>query len=295
MRNIHDYDYLERADYTWSEDSVRFVNTPTQTARQTFFYVQEAGYFRTSPPYFTERANLNSFLVVYTLSGKGSLSYQGETYDLLPESAFYIHCLEHHEYTCVPGQEWEFLWFHFNGPSALGYYKEFAKNGFHIINHTDSFFMESTMQRILSITRNKDLHAEIMVSGLIAELLTELLIQNSSTNRSPESMPEYLKGILKEMEKRFQEPLTLDLLSKEFSISKYHFSREFKRFMGTSPNEYLILIRLNHAKELLKYSRMTVEEIAYSCGFNNVSHFIHIFKDREKNTPLKFRKEWENI
>lgn len=295
MRNISDYDYLERADYTWSADSIRFINTPTPTARQTFFYVQEAGYFRTSPPYFTERANLNSFLVVYTLSGQGALNYQGETYALPPGSAFYISCLDHHEYKCIPGQEWEFLWLHFNGPSALGYYEEFQKNGFHILNHMDNFFMEGTMRRILSLTRNKDLHGEIVVSSLIVALLTELLIQNSSTNLSLGFMPDYLKGILKEMEKRFQESLTLDLLAKEFSISKYHLSREFKRYMGTSPNEYLILIRLNHAKELLKYSRMTVEEIAYSCGFNNVSHFINVFKDREKNTPLKFRKEWQNI
>ena len=63
MKNGTNHEYLERADYTWSEDSIRFINTPAPAARQTFFYVQEAGYFRTSPPYFTERANLSLSLI----------------------------------------------------------------------------------------------------------------------------------------------------------------------------------------------------------------------------------------
>ena len=65
--------YLERADYSWSSDSIRHINTSTVSVRQLFLYVQEVGYFRTRPPYFTERANLHSFLIIYTLSGRGLL------------------------------------------------------------------------------------------------------------------------------------------------------------------------------------------------------------------------------
>lgn len=285
--------YLERADYTWSEDSIRFINTPTVTARQIFFYVQEAGYFRTSPPYFTERANLNSFLLFYTISGKGMLKYQGRTYHLLPGSSALINCMHHHYYECLSGQEWEFLWLHFNGSTALGYYEEFIKNGFRILNDMDPFFMESTMRRILSLTQKKDLHSETLVSSLIVELLTHLLIANSTENLGLGFMPDYLKNVLKKIENQFREPLSLDLLSAEFGVSKYHLSREFKRYMGTPLNEYLIITRLNHAKELLKYAfDLTVEEIAYTCGFHHVSHFINLFKKHEKMTPLQFRREW---
>lgn len=289
-----DHTYLERADYTWSNDSIRFINTPTLSARQIYFYVQEVGYFRTSPPYFTERANLNSFLIIYTLSGNGVLRYHGSSHQLLPGTTAFIHCAEHHFYECLPNQEWEFLWLHFNGPSALGYFEEFLKNGFHILRGPDAFFMESTMRRILALTQKKDLHSEILVSGLITEILTQILILNSSENLELGFMPAYLKGVLKEMEHRFQEPLTLDFFARKFGVSKYHLSREFKRYIGTTPNEYLILTRINHAKELLKYSDLTVEQIAYSCGFHHVSHFIGSFKKHENNTPLQYRKEWRN-
>lgn len=284
--------YLERADYTWSEDSIRFINTPTQSARQTFFYVQEAGYFLTSPPYFTERANLDSFLIIYTLNGQGMLEYGGKQYEILPRTALFINCMEHHKYTCCLGSNWEILWLHFNGPSALGYYQEFTKNGFRILSGLDDFFMESTMRRVLSLTQRTDLHSEIIVSSLIVELLTKLLIQNSSENLGIGMMPPYLKDVLKEIENRFLEPLTLDDLSAKAMVSKFHLSREFKRYIGATPNEYIILKRLNHAKELLKYSALSVEQVAYACGFNNVSHFIGLFKRHENNTPLHFRKDW---
>lgn len=294
MKHTEAKQYLERLDLTWSEDSIRFINTPSPSARQTFFYVQEVGYFQTSPPYFTERENLNSFLIIYTLSGKGLLKYHDRTFHLLPGSTAFIHCMDHHYYECLSGQEWEFLWLHFNGSSALGYYSEFIKNDFRILMDLDPFFMESTMRRILSLTQKKDIHSEIIVSSLIVEILTQLLIQNSSQNLMLGFMPAYLKDILKEIDNHFQEPLNLDYLSNKFSISKYHLSREFKRYIGTPLNEYIILTRLNHAKELLKYSDLTVEEIAFSCGFHQVTHFINLFKKREKLTPLRFRKEWGN-
>lgn len=284
--------YLERSNCTWSEDSIRFLNTPTKSAKQTFFYIQEAGYFRTFAPYFTERENLNSFLIIYTLSGKGYLKYRDHSYHLMSGSAVFIHCMDYHYYECLKGSEWEFLWIHFNGACALGYFEEFIKNDFHILNRMDSFFMESTLRRILSLIQKKDLHSEILVSSLIVQILTQFLIENSSQNLGLGFTPPWLKNLLKEMENHFQEPLTLDMLSEKSGVSKFHLSREFKRYVGTTPNEYLILTRLNHAKELLKYSELTVEKIAFSCGFYHVSHFINQFKKYEKITPLQFRKEW---
>jgi AraC-like DNA-binding protein len=54
-------------------------------------------------------------------------------------------------------------------------------------------------------------------------------------------------------------------------------------------------LRLNYAKELLRYSTETVNNITFLCGFNQVSHFISLFKDREGITPLQYRKEWQSV
>ena len=72
-------------------------------------------------------------------------------------------------------------------------------------------------------------------------------------------MPDFLNTALKEIDTHFREPLTLEYLADKTGISKYHFAREFKRYIGTPPNEYLIITRLNHSKVLLKYKNISVE------------------------------------
>ena len=130
--------------------------------------------------------------------------------------------MEHHYYECLKNQEWKFLWLHFNGPSALGYYEEFLKSDFHILDSLDPFFMESTLRRILAITRRKDLHSEILTSGLITDILTQILIQNSTETMGLGFMPDYLEAAMKEIDVHFKEPLTLDHLAGKTGISKYH-------------------------------------------------------------------------
>ncbi|MCR5716154.1 MAG: AraC family transcriptional regulator [Lachnospiraceae bacterium] len=284
--------YLEHADYTWSSDSIRLINTPALNIRQSFLYVQETGYFKTSPPYYTERANLNSFLMFYTLSGKGLLKYHDHTYHLLPRTAALINCADHHYYECLSGQDWEFLWLHFYGPNAHGYYEEFEKNGFHILHDLDHFRFEGTMRRILALTQKKDSNSEIIVSSLITSLITDLLIANNDEGNALAFMPDYLKVTLKQIENRYVEELALEDLAAHANISKFHLAREFKRYIGTTLNEYITLTRLNHAKELLKYTDLSIEEICLRSGFHYTSHFITTFKKHEKKTPLQYRKEW---
>ena len=108
-------------------------------------------------------------------------------------------------------------------------------------------------------------------------------------------MPDYIKTTLKELEKHFLEPFSLENLAAAIGVSKYHLSREFKKYIGTTLNEYVITLRLNYAKELLRYTQNSVGDIAFACGINQVSHFINLFKSREGMTPLQYRKEWDGI
>lgn len=285
--------FSERASYDWSEDSTRLMITPSKVAKSIYFYIQEAGIFKTRPPYFTERQNLNSFLIVYTISGKGLLCYGNNEYILEPGQCFYINCMDYHYYSNYKSEPWEFLWIHFLGNNALGYYEEFRKNGFNILTVTDDFLFESTLRRIISINIKKDITTEPTTSKLITTLLTELLIANSTNNSRSIFIPHYINGIMKDIDKNFLEVLSLDFFADKYGISKYHLAREFKKYTGTTINEYIISTRISYAKELLKYSELSIEEITYASGMNSESHFINLFKSRENTTPLSYRKEWK--
>lgn len=238
----HTTDYRERYSAGWSKDSVRLFHVASAFAKSTYFYVQECGYFQTDDTYFTERENLNSYLLVYTLSGSGILHYQGREFSLEKGDCFYINCMEKHLYFTRPKHSWELLWIHFNGPVALGFYEKFAENGF---------------QTIQSMTNNA----------------THLLL------------PEPIKQVIIDIKHNFKSDLSLQSLASRHNISKFHLSKEFKKYTGCTAMEYIIANRLAYAKELLKYSDLSVSEITERIGMHNISHFIHLFKAREGMTP----------
>lgn len=99
---------LERGNHIWSDDSIRLILTPGRTAKTLYFYAQEAGYFKTEYPYYSERQNLDSFLIVYTVSGEGILEYQGTEYTVTRGDCFLIHCEEHHLYRTAKGKTGSF-------------------------------------------------------------------------------------------------------------------------------------------------------------------------------------------
>lgn len=284
---------LERGDYSWTEDSIRMILTPGNVARNIYFYVQEIGYFKTFPPYFSERENLESFLIIYTLSGNGELEYRGERYSLSQGKCFFINCQEHHIYKTEENSEWEFLWVHFNGNNVRGYFEESVKDGFRILDLGDSDVVENNLRRMISLFQAKNLTTEFIVSNLLNGILTEVLLHTVTSQADTFQIPDYIRQIVNQINKNFRETLTLEELADMVHLSKYHVLREFKKYMGVTIHEYLITERISYAKELLKYSSLPVSEIAYETGMNNVTHFINLFKAREGSTPLAYRKAWK--
>lgn len=293
------HNFWEKASYAWSEDSIRLFPTASDTARNLFFYCQELGHFKTEYPYFTERENLNSFLLVYTISGEGMLDYEGEKYRLKAGDAFWINCNKHHHYKTVSRAPWEFLWIHFNGTQALGYYQTFVRQGYHIL-HTMSDAeksdskIEELMYAILHLHQENKSATELLTSSYLTAILTEFLMEDISLASVTTQIPELIQNVRHYLDVHFREELHFDEVAEAFLISKYHLSREFRKYIGMTMQEYVIHLRLAYAKELLLYSKLSVAEIAYEAGMNYPSYFIRIFKDREGCTPEHYRREWKS-
>ena len=83
-------------------------------------------------------------------------------------------------------------------------------------------------------------------------------------------------------------PAATNELSELMQISRSTFFRKMKALTGVSPNEYVIIRKLNKSVELLKEGRMTVSEIAYALGFSTPSHFSNTFKNRFGVSPRHF-------
>ena len=285
--------YKESASLDWSENSVRIITTPSMVAKSTYFYVEEVGYFKTRSNYFTERENLNSYLIIFVLSGKGYLDYKGKSYTLYKDQGFLIDCMQYQFYKADSEDPWEIVWVHFNGGTSYGYYEQFSKNSSPICNFENNTQVPSIIKQLILTHQEKNIRTEPLSSKLLVDLLTEFLFTINAPDSSETLLPEYIKKIMKDLDKNLMERITLDMLAEKYSLNKFHLEKEFKKFIGISPNEYVISNRISLAKELLKYTDIPVSEIAFKIGVDNVSHFINLFKNREGVTPLAFRKKWQ--
>ncbi len=70
------------------------------------------------------------------------------------------------------------------------------------------------------------------------------------------------------------------------------FSRFFKTRTGTTLSEYITNIRIGHAARKLVDTTMTIAEICYECGFNNISNFNRLFKKKKGCSPKTFRENY---
>lgn len=103
-----------------------------------------------------------------------------------------------------------------------------------------------------------------------------------------------LTSIKQFLDNHYNRSITLDELSKQAHISKYHLSRLFKKHYGITINQYHIETRLLHAKNMLLYSNHSVSEISDLCGFGSIHSFSRLFKKKEKISPTHYRNLRKN-
>ena len=84
------------------------------------------------------------------------------------------------------------------------------------------------------------------------------------------------------------ETVTLEDMAKQFHLSEPYISKYIKEKSGQTFAELVHGVRMKKARTLLKNGNMTVENIAYSVGYQNVEHFNRLFKKKYEMTPVQY-------
>ena len=281
-----------------SQESVWLTVTPGQTAKSTLAYVQELGDFISGPEYFTRRENLPSYLIKYTLSGEGLLDYDGRQYTVRPGQVFWIDCMKPQFYRTSPAKgEWRVLWVHFYGATCEAYYNMFLSlnHGGNCVHIDSDVSVKSALDALIAIYRNggNGISEDVQASGLLTTIMTRCTTAAAAISAGTH-LPSYVLDVRDYINLNYTERITLDDLSKKLSINKYYLQKLFKRYVGLSPNEYVIRMRLTRAKELLRTTNLSVSQVSMDVGISNIGHFITLFKQHEGITPNAYRQRWYN-
>lgn len=93
----------------------------------------------------------------------------------------------------------------------------------------------------------------------------------------------------------YSQPVLLEDAAAAIHLSPWHFQREFRRAFGESPHAYLTRLRIDHAKELLARTELSVIEVCLDVGFISLGSFTSLFKRRVGLSPARYRREVRSV
>ena len=285
-----------QAQLALTADSERVFYTAGTLARQHLCYVQEAGHFKALPGYFTERSGLPSFLLVYTLRGRGLLRYDGRECEVRSGQFFLIDCRHYQYYRQQGDEKWEFYWLHFYGGASAAYWQAICETAPGKPGEPQAYADEATfsdpIRQLIKLCAKPGLQTDMLAARLINGLLTTvLLVAGGLQERPPEHSPA-VQQILEIFQKELYKNWTMADLSRQVSLNKQYLMRLFRRETGQTPLEYRQALRIGQAKTLLRTTALNIQEIAEQTGFESGNYFIRVFKKMEAMTPLAYRKKW---
>lgn len=155
----------------------------------------------------------------------------------------------------------------------------------------------SVCDLILSEMKTKqDFYIE-RVRGLLITLLFEIA-RIMKTSDEPEVRLRtgvgQIQDALRYVEKHYAEPIRIETLARECHISETHFRRLFSEYIDMTPIEYLNMVRVLRACEMLRSSNESMSSVALNCGFSTVSTFDRNFKQVIGVTPYQWKKDPKN-
>lgn len=129
---------------------------------------------------------------------------------------------------------------------------------------------------------------ESLYYALWEGIRTQYLVQNPGQAAPADGK---IGEVMNYIQKSYGQPLNLAETAERWYMSESAFSKFFKRETGTGFTEYVRNLRLEHAKEELLSTNKTITEIAYDCGYSNLSVFNRNFRQEFSLSPKQFRQE----
>lgn len=239
------------------------------------------------PPHWHENMEF-----LYCVSGTGSLRYNGKMYTLQPgdliavntevfhhlysETPMYFHCLIPDRRFCkasgIPTSELRFLE-QITDPVAVSAFLQ-------IFDAYDRFRQSGKLYDVAPF------HARILD---FLHLLCEKHRMQGGSIATPHRN-ELVKATMIYIEQHLTQPMTLDAIAAHVGVDKYHLTKEFKRVIGRTIFDTILMLRCAEAKRQL-LNGTSVAQAARACGFENMSYFTRTFKKYQGELPSRYLKK----
>ena len=224
------------------------------------------------------------FTAEYILSGAGFLEINGRSFHPEADSVYFLQKGSRHCYWPDPKAPWHKVFFQLSGPLTEELLQIYGLRDVYWIPQAKELrgFFESFLHLNMAAVRINERAAVLFHE--FAEACAELL------SRPKNRIPECVLALRKEMENSLNEKFVLADYCRKQNLSTSYLIRAFRKVYGCAPLEYLLDRRCETARRLLRFSELSIKEIAAQLNFTDQYHFSNFMHRRTGKSPISFRR-----
>lgn len=281
----------------WKEAGVKkgsYLHTVqgSDVFRKLYIHMNSCGYFQCDHRFRRRGSDRADLLFIYIVDGLLQVTGEGRRHGagvndivlLNGAGPFQLRCPA----TCG------FLFFRFDGPGAHAMVDELcAMNGAPVFTLGNALDIYAAIHEPIMQTCYHEQPSEAVLSSVVytalcmipqTEAPSDALSHGEALTKDTISH-QAIKYIDQHITKRF----TVQELADHVHLSRYYFTRLFKKETGHTPQEYVSIAKIRHAKKLLQTTTLTVAEIAETLSYSSPASFTNAFKAQSGVAPSRYR------
>lgn len=225
--------------------------------------------------------------------GEGELVYKGNRYELKAGDVVFVDCQKAYSHN-TDKNLWSLRWCHFYGTAMSSVFEKYKERGGKPAFHAEkSQEFADLLSELYTLAASADYIRDMRINEKLGTLLTLLMEQSWHPEESALSKKRLeLEKVRAFLDAHFTDKITLEELSEQFFINKYYLTRIFKETYGLTISHYVLTKRITRAKQLIRFSSMTMDEIAETVGMNDANYFSRAFRKVEGISPTEYQKQW---
>lgn len=258
-------------------------------------FIKTSGYDNSRKITFGSKNDFNDFLLFYTVTGSYQYKKLEKVQSIPAHSVVASACNTPLNFLRTANDS-SAIFFVIGGSHSRLFYNLIRNNSNIIMSNpflgTLDHFIELYQLSIESVDSDnpayRAMHSSLLLHTIYYELY-EIAYNIQKIKKITPVQENVVNEGLKYIAEHYKNDLTVDTICEKISFSKYYFCKLFKKQMGITLHQYVNQYRINKAKELLTYSKLSVHAIALRVGFKNSLTFIRAFERSAHMTPSEYR------
>ncbi|WP_290453914.1 helix-turn-helix domain-containing protein [Romboutsia ilealis] len=161
-------------------------------------------------------------------------------------------------------------------------------------NTETTMLIKNILKKLYRSKENKHEFAESIYTKSMLSIVVVMILRSciyaQSKQKIKRNTPFLIDDIFAYISNHITEEISLDCLEREFYISKFHISREFKKLTGTTLHKYIVKAKLDLCKKLIEEGK-SITDIAQICNLGSYNNLFRVFKKEFGITPKEYYNE----